>query len=94
MASKSFAFPVIKTFVVNQATAGDQLDPSFTVLKNGGFVISYSTELNAEVDAWRFDANGDRLGRLMNVNQDSFGDQTGVALTTLAKWALRRRLPE
>ncbi|MEM6845193.1 MAG: cadherin-like domain-containing protein [Bacteroidota bacterium] len=58
-------------FIVNTATAGDQLSPEVAMNTSGAFVVTWSGQGGADTDgvyARRFDASGNALGGQFSVN--------------------------
>ncbi|RXK84657.1 DUF4347 domain-containing protein [Chlorobaculum sp. 24CR] len=75
-------------FQVNTYTSGDQTAPSVTELADGGFVITWQSDLQDGsyngVYGQRFDAAGNRVGTEFHINTYTEWDQTLPVVTGLA----------
>lgn len=75
-------------FRVNTTTASQQLDPVIAGLADGGFVVSWASNLQDGsgygIYAQRYDANGVAQGGEFAVNTYTTGDQTDPGISSLA----------
>jgi hypothetical protein len=76
--------PTGPEFLVNSATAGNQVAPSITTLANGTFVVSWWEAYFGEVHARIFTADGTALGADFRVNTNMEGLQNSTAVSALA----------
>jgi Ca2+-binding RTX toxin-like protein len=73
---------------VNVTTARDQSEPSVTALSDGGWVVTWTS--NGDDGSYngvfqrRFDANGDAVGSVTQVNSWTYGQQSDSSVTALA----------
>src|SRR4051812_3362420 len=81
---------------VNSTTAGDQHQPSMTVLKDGRWVVTWtSTGAASGVYQQLYDAKGQPIGHEVRVNATLSGTQSNSSITTLSdggwivSWTLR-----
>ncbi|WP_291617741.1 FG-GAP-like repeat-containing protein [Bradyrhizobium sp.] len=76
-------------FLVNTTTAGQQQPASVVGTSNGGFIVSWHSSAQDNVDgSWgvyfqRFDASGAKLGGEVRANVTTAGDQYGGKLAVL-----------
>ncbi len=75
-------------FVVNTYTIGNQLDPSITDLKDGGFVVSWESvgqdsSSFFDIYAQRYDANGVAQGKEFLVNSYTTDNQFRSSIASL-----------
>ncbi|MFZ1296382.1 MAG: calcium-binding protein [Pseudomonadales bacterium] len=75
-------------FRVNTTTESQQLDPVIAGLADGGFVVSWASNLQDGsgygVYAQRYDASGVAQGGEIPVNSYTIGDQSGPSISALA----------
>lgn len=73
---------------VNTTISNDQEDPSVAALTGGGYVVSWTSELQDGngygVYAQRYDANGNKLGSEVRINSTTAGDQENSVVVALA----------
>lgn len=81
--------PLGAQFPVNTTTANGQLGPSVTALADGGFLVSWESEQQDDVDgstgiyAQRYDANGVAQGGEFLVNATTLNDQIETSIAGL-----------
>ena len=79
--------PIGDEFQVNTHTDYSQMDPSVTTLKDGGFVVTWSSWVqdgdSFGVYGQRYNANGSKVGSEFQVNTDTTGDQQYPSVTAL-----------
>ncbi|HYI70286.1 MAG TPA: hypothetical protein VEX87_11100 [Skermanella sp.] len=77
-------------FLVNTQTDGDQGGNVVTALKDGGFLVAWSShriqqdESIIDPHAQRYDSSGERVGSEFRINDTTEGTQIAVGLATLA----------
>jgi Ca2+-binding RTX toxin-like protein len=77
---------VASDFVVNSTTVNDQFRPTVTALPDGRFVVtwfSFDDEVNGDIRARLFNANGNALASDFLVNSTTAGPQTNSTVTAL-----------
>jgi hypothetical protein len=67
-------------FVINSTTSSSQLYPEVTSLTDGGFVVVWEDQVNADGNSWgifgqRYDASGNTVGGEFQVNTEFLGQQ-------------------
>ncbi|MEH0887407.1 Ig-like domain-containing protein, partial [Enterobacter sp. UNJFSC 003] len=77
-------------FIINTATVGDQHLAKVVSRADGSFVTVFISQTDADAGAGTygiyaqyFDANGNKVGQQMRINQLTYGDQTEVDATFL-----------
>ncbi len=78
--------PLDSEFLVNTATAGDQLNSTVAVAPQGDFTIAWSSR-DQDASGWgvyaqRFSASGHRLGVERRLNTTTTGDQMAASVAT------------
>lgn len=73
--------PIGPEFRANTLEATDQLHPSVTALRDGGFVVTWSSASN--VFGQRFDASGTAIGSEFQLNQTSAVDPSAYGATRI-----------
>ncbi|MFY7835708.1 MAG: cadherin domain-containing protein [Novosphingobium sp.] len=78
---------ILSEVLVNTATAGSQALPSITGLSDGGFVVAWTDQANANwrIKAQIFDALGSKVGSEFSASTlaTPYGDEVGTSTVTL-----------
>ncbi len=74
-------------FQINTHTADDQIDPQITSLSDGGFVVTWESELQdgsgTGIFGQRYDILGEAVGDEFQINTQTSGDQVNSSVTGL-----------
>jgi flagellin-like hook-associated protein FlgL len=78
--------PIAAEAIVNDVQTGNQIDPKITTLKNGNFVVAYSSDSSGANDIFyqMFDSNGNKLGSNKMANSYTALNQQEPSATSLA----------
>ena len=71
-------------FRVNTYTASNQYEPSVAALSDGGFVVTWSSDVQGEIYAQRYDAGGVPVGTEFQVNTHTTSDQEDPSVAALS----------
>ncbi|MEO5330577.1 MAG: tandem-95 repeat protein [Magnetococcus sp. YQC-5] len=84
--------PVGTEFLINSTTAQDQTTPNVTALNNGGFVVTWQSQLQdgsgSGVYGQRFNADGTKAGTEFRINSYTGGNQQLADVEMLADGTL------
>ncbi len=87
--NSNFPTPLTGEIAVNSTSAGDQENPTLTVLPDGGFVVAWEDASGVGVDndlairLQAFDAAGDKIGGEFVVNTTTTGNQSAPSVSAL-----------
>jgi len=71
-------------FLVNTTTVAGQYEPSVTGTPDGGYLIAWRSDPGVDIYKQKFDAEGNKVGGELQVNETTAGNQTNPSVASLS----------